>query len=230
LKSAFRKEELLLARRQVGQIEWATCNQVFLDCPTYALFTPQPIDSKSPYFMWLCQQLDLPTWNTDRDLSLELQRGTKELNSSPEHWKLLQRYVFEALQSILPSLPEPGNPQCPSWISAILQLPIFPITSADGSNTIRRLSEGIFVPDSQLLNPHFADKVDILDFGTNHIWDILPVLHRSTVRIHYLSDYDKAEAMEVRVVTPTQEDWELSEIIRAKRNALTRYDHFRQHC
>jgi len=180
--------------------------------------------------MWLCKQLDLPTWNTERDLSLELQRGAKELNSSPEHWKLLQRYVFEALQSILPSLPEPEKPQCPSWISSILQLPIFPITSADGSNTIRRLSEGIFVPDSQLLNPHFADKVDILDFGTNHIWDILPVLHRSTVRIHYLSDYDKAEAMEVRVVTPTQEDSELSDIIRAKRNVLTRYDHFRQHC
>jgi len=200
-----------------------------LDCPTYALFTLQPIDSKSPYFKWLCQQLDIPTWNPGRDLSLELERGVKELNSSPEHWELLQGYVFEALQSILPSLPEPENPQCPSWISSILQLPIFPITSANGSNTIRPLSEGIFVPDSQLLNPHFAEKVDILDFGTNHIWDILPVLRRSTARIHYLSDYDKPEAMAVKVVPPTREDSDLGGIIRAKRSALTRFSHFRQH-
>jgi len=112
---------------------------------------------------------------------------------------------------------------------SILQLPIFPITCIDGSHTTQHLSEGIFVPDSQLLNPHFAGKVDLLDFGTNHIWDILPVLRLSKAGLKYLSNYDKAESMEVKVVGPTREDSELNDIIRAKRTALTRY-HSSQTC
>ena len=220
-----------MAKRQIGDIEWAASNQVILDCPPHALFTLQPIDSKSAYFEWLCQQLELPTWNPEKNLSRELERGITTLtDNSPEQWKGLQQYVFEALRlSILPSLPEPENPQCPSWILSILQLPIFPITCIDGSHTTQHLSEGIFVPDSQLLNPHFAGKVDLLDFGTNHIWDILPVLRLSKAGLKYLSNYDKAESMEVKVVGPTREDSELNDIIRAKRTALTRY-HSSQTC
>jgi len=204
-------------------MEWFTCDQVFRECPTFALFTPQLIESKSAYFHWLCQTLDLPIWNHKTNLEVELERGVAEMKKAPENWELIQQYVFNALESILPMLPESANPSHSSWIWSILQLPIFPVTTFDGSQTIRTLSGSIFVPDSQLLNPHFTGKVDILDFGRNHIWDILPVLQCSTAQLKYLSDYNKSEEMEIRVIPPQEKDAKLNEIIRGKKSALTRY-------
>lgn len=201
-------------------MEWFTCDQVFRECPTFALFTPQLIESKSAYFHWLSQTLDLPIWNHKKNLGMELERGVAEMKTSPENWELIQQYVFIALESILPMLTEPSYP---AWIWSILQLPIFPVTTSDGSQIIRTLSASIFVPDSELLNPHFTGKVDILDFGRNHVWDILPVLRSSTAQLKYLSDYNKSEDMEIRVIPPQEEDAKLTEIIRRKRSALTRY-------
>jgi len=224
LKQVFRREKLLLAKRKGGSMQlWSTSDQVFRDCPTFVFFTPQVIETRSAYsYHWLCQQLDLPTWNHEKNLKVELERGVTEMKESSENWRLIQQYVFEALESMLPMLPEPVNSSRSSWISAILQLPVFPVTASNDSKTIKSLSESIFVPDSELLNDHFKGKVDILDFGDNHIWDILRVLRWSTVQLKYLSDYNKTETMEMRVMPPEQEDAKLTDLIRSKRSALTR--------
>jgi hypothetical protein len=221
LKNAFRSEKLLIARRG-DRLDWFTNNQVFLKCPTFALFTPQLLESKSPYFTWLCNELALPAWSHETNLEMELERGVAEMKTATENWELIQQYVFKALESIFPMLPESANP---SWIRSILQLTIFPVTTPDGSRAIQRLSENIFVPDSELLNAHFSGKVDILDFGKNHIWDILPVLRCSAARLKYLSDYNRSEEMEIRVVPPQEENTPLNEIIQGKKIALTRYSH-----
>jgi len=222
LKNSFGKEELLLVKQKCGQTRWATCDQVFLNCPTFALFTNEIIDSKSPYFIWLCEKLSLPNWNPENNLAAELKLGVTEMKGSPENWELIQQYVFKALESIIPLLPEPANPLCPPWVASILRLPIFPVTSPDGSNNIKRLCGSIFVPDSELLRPHFQGKVDMLDFGASHIWDILPVLRCSKVNLKYLSDYNNRDAMEIRVMPPEHEDVKITDIIRAKKTALTR--------
>jgi hypothetical protein len=213
---------LLLVKPKGGQIQWATCDQVFRGCPTFALFTNQIMDSKSPYFVWLCEKLDLPIWNTENNLAAELQRGVAEMKRLLENWKLIQQYVFKALESILPLLPESTDSRCPPWITSILQLQIFPVTTPDVSNVIKSLCSSIFVPDSELLKPHFQGKVDILDFGTSHVWDILPVLHCSNVNLKYLSNYNSRETMEIRVRPPQHEDAKITEKIQNKKTALTR--------
>jgi len=195
---------------------------VFRNCPTFALFTNQVIDSNSPYFIWLCEKLDLAVWNTENNLAIELQRGVAEMKDLSQNWKLIQQYVFTALESILPLVPKSIGSHCPPWIMSILQLPIFPVTTSDGCNTTRSLCSSIFVPDSELLKPHFQGKVDILDFGASHVWDILPVLRCSKVNLKYLSDYNSQETMQIRVIPPQHEDTKIAEIIRGKKTALTR--------
>ena len=104
-----------------------------------------------------------------------------------------------------------------------LDLPIFPVTNRDGSNAIRNLSNTLFVPDNELLKPRFDGKVDMLDFGENHIWDIIPVLRYSEADLKYISAYNNPATMAIRIDPPVTRDHDCLGRIREKIVAFTRY-------
>src|SRR5438552_9998818 len=144
------------------------------------------------------------------------------MKDKSEDWEFLQYFVFKCLESTL-SFFCISTEGCPSWLRSILRLPIFPITTQIGSSTIQYLSETIFVPDSELLNPLFQNKVDILDFGENHIWDITTVLRCSVVGLKFISDYNKPETMAIRIGYPVIQDNDNMGKVQEKKDALTRY-------
>jgi len=154
---------------------WFTCDQMLRECQTFARFTPQLIESKLLYFHWLCENLDFRFGITKRPRS-----GTRR-------WSCRDEKGFRTLRTdtaVRVQCSRKHAPNAPRICQFSLDLiyfttSIFPVTTSDGSQTIRTLSGSLFVPDSELL-PHFTRTVDILDFGRNYIWDILPLLRCST--------------------------------------------------
>jgi hypothetical protein len=202
-----------------GGIRWGKRDEVFVKCPPFILFTNQSIGSSSPHYWQLCKWLDLPRWNSELNLKKELEIGVEQMKDSLENWEAIQRFVFQALSSLLPLLPT-FSESIPSWIMSILRLKIFPVTTRNGNKTIQALNAEIFVPDSILLNQLFQGKVDLLDFGQNCVWDILPILRCSDVPMQYLSYYDDQKAM--RIIPPVAKDPRITAILVDKRVALTR--------
>ena len=93
--------------------------------------------------------------------------------------------------------------------------------TSSGQGTIRALGPDIFVPDSEVLNESFRGKVDLLDFGENYIWDIVPVLRCSGATLKYLSDYNDTSTMEVKILEPVTDDTHTLEGVWRRRLALT---------
>jgi hypothetical protein len=164
--------------------------------------TNRTLLSQSLYYQKLCSWLSLPEWSAEKHLKDELNRGIQLLKLSlAEHWKSIQGFVFKAMESI----PQPSG-RLPSWISAILDLSIFPVETRHGSESIQALGRNVFIPDSVLLNPRFKGKVDILDFGDNHVWDILPLLRYSQKGIQFISSHDDPKRMAIEIIGPTVVD------------------------
>ena len=198
MREAFRNEALLLIRSRNSLVRWVTSNQVFRNCPPFILFTNQVRLSSAVYFKKLCEWLDLPQWRTEVNLINELELGVAEMKDKPDKFVFLQSFVFKCLESTL-SLFSTSPEDCPTWLRAILRLPIFPVATRDGSKTIQHLGDTIFVPDSELLNPLFQGKVDILDFGENHIWDIIDILKCSKSGSRFISNYNNPTTMEIQI-------------------------------
>ena len=136
---------------------------------------------------------------------------------SPES---ISSYVFSALTSII----QEGHIMntCPSWVLSILQLPIFPVATKHGTVEITTLSPNIFVPNSELLNPLFAGKVNLLNFGDNYVRDIIPLLKCSGVDLKYLSTYNDPETMAVKLLQPVRDEVIISRDLFRKKEELTR--------
>ena len=104
----------------------------------------------------------------------------------------------------------------------MMQLPIFPVVTAARTSEITYLSSSVFVLDSEFLNAFFKNKVDILDFGDNHIWDIIPVFRCSRVNLKYLSTYNDPTTINVKVLEPVTIDMHNLGILWKRRAELTR--------
>ena len=142
-----------------------------------------------------------------------------------QDWQTITQYVFTALYSIVEGgFVSPANQGsiCPDWVKPIVRLAIFPVRTKFGGIKISALSHDIFIPDSELLNERFKGKVNLLNFGDNHIWNIMPVLRCSEVDIKYLSDYNDPGTMEVKVLEPASINYPMMRTLWQRRVALTR--------
>lgn len=106
-----------------------------------------------------------------------------------QDWQIITQYLFTALSSIVEGgfvSPAIQGSICPDWVKSIMRLTIFPVSTKFGGLKISTLSHDIFIPDSELLNERFKGKVNLLNFGDNHIWGIMPVLRCSEVDIIFI--------------------------------------------
>lgn len=223
LRATFKEEALLLATNSISPRSWISSSEVLLNCPDFCLVTNRTLLSQSLYYQKLCAWLSLPQWSTEKQLKDELKGGIQLLKSSmAENWKSIQNFVFKAMESILRVLPQLCE-RLPSWVSAILDLPIFPVATRHGSESVQALGRNVFVPDSVLLNPRFRGKVDLLDFGDNHVWDILPLLRHARNGIQFVSSYDDPKRMAIEIIEPAVVDTDNLDRVKSRIGALNRY-------
>lgn len=174
------------------------------------------------YYARLCELLALRTWDSEHHLRTELEHAILDMTLPDQQAHIsASSYVFQALSTIA-SDNEILSHTCPAWVRSICCLSIFPVRTSSGQWIIRALGPDIFVPDSEVLNESFRGKVNLLDFGENHIWDIIPVLRCCGATLKYLSDYHNSSTMEVQILEPITDDIHTLVEVWKRRLALTR--------
>jgi hypothetical protein len=223
-RNAFKEENLLLVKERSGRIRWVRSDQVLPGCPSFVRYTISVADYGSVYYARLHELLDLRTWDSTHHLQTELENGIKSMKLvESEDQATVSSYVFQALSSIANNTRNSlAQETCPSWARSILRLSIFPVRTSSGQLTLQRLGPDIFVPDSKVLNESFLGKVNLLDFGENYVWDVLPLLRCSDAGLKYLSDYTDPTTMEVKILEPVSDDTLTLREIWTRRLALTR--------
>jgi hypothetical protein len=224
-RNAFQKESLLLVKHvPSATARWVRSEQILRSCPSFVRYTTPVSDFGSIYYARLHELLDLRTWDSEHHLRTELEHGISEMTiSDGEDGSSVASYVFQALSSIAQDTRISCAPvTCPAWVRSILRLSIFPIRTSSGQCTLQALGPNIFIPDSEDLKESFQGKVNLLDFGDNYIWDVLPVLRCSEAALKYLSDYNDPSTMEVKILEPVTDDTDTLGEVWKRRLALTR--------
>lgn len=154
-------------------------------CQYSKSFTGVPLNAT--YKPALCEALGIKEWSDNDDLLPELENFSK---SSPTVSREICRYLLMVMKQLASCLPE--NLPIPSGLD---ELPIFPVTRPDGSQSFMSLDNDIFVPDSALLNPYIKEKVPMLDYAGEDFYPLLPFLRR--LPLNFISSYEQQKDAQV---------------------------------
>jgi hypothetical protein len=168
---------------------WIRPLDVLTNIPAFCRYTKSftGVHLNATYKPALCEALGIREWSNDTHLLAELQKFS---NSSPTVSRETCRYLLLAMKQLASCLPE--HLPIPSWLD---ELPIFPVTHPDGSQSFTSMDNDIFVPDSAMLNPHINDKVPVMDFAGEDFYPLLPFLRR--LPLNFISSYEQEKDVQI---------------------------------
>ena len=191
------------------QTIWTSPKSVVSSTPSFCRFIQSYPGKTTKSFLLdsFGQLLGVKRWSAESHLHSELRHFVYAFQGNEsedeDDWKATCKYLFHAIRSIPQTYYHRNVPSCASWIREILRLSIFPVRSPGRTLTLQGLQNGsIFVPNSPALNSELGDKVNLLKFVGQDIYQLVPFLefvqrHVSS-SVKFLSAYDNEADMNIQ--------------------------------
>jgi hypothetical protein len=220
LRDKFNADTLLLASyRSLSSYAWASPANVFLECPSFIRSTLSQIPTKSRSYKSICKFLELPTWSTANLLESELTATFSKLKMSYSMW---QGYLYNALKFVVGENKYISAAGPKEWLTAILELPVFPVLDKSGTKRYSKLQASVTVPDSFLFLGALQGQLDLLDFGDLPLDILVPLLKCAPHPPTFLSEHESHENVSMVLVEPIISDTFHTRLVMRKIDALAR--------